>query len=164
MPLQITYYRKQPKGNLSVSGILMQVVGTDMINEPFNQSVIFTREFDLVVTSDTWNVVIQFDLNSYEEAITTLHEEMIEIQNATSQSTQLEEVRRVGKVLDSLENKLSDIKQFLPKTERRRGLVNMAGDLLKILFGTATVSDLNVLHSTVDTLSKNQETVSHAVN
>jgi len=40
----------------------------------------------------------------------------------------------------------------------------MAGDLLKILFGTATVSDLNVLHSTVDTLSKNQETVSHAVN
>ena len=142
----------------------MQVVGTDMINEPFNQSVIFTREFDLVMTSDTWNVVIQFDLNSYEEAITTLHEEMSEIQNATAQSTQLEEVRRVGKVLDSLENKLSDIKQYLPKPERRRGLVNMAGGLLKILFGTATVSDLNVLHSTVDTLSKNQETVSHAVN
>ena len=84
----------------------------ERVNEPLNQSVIFTREFDLVVTSDTWNVVIQFDLNSYEESITTLHEDMSEIQNATSQSTQLEEVRRVGKVLDSLENKLSYIKQF----------------------------------------------------
>jgi len=40
----------------------------------------------------------------------------------------------------------------------------MAGGLLKILFGTATLSDLNVLHSTLDTLSKDQETVSHAVN
>jgi len=106
MPLQVTYYLKQPDGNFSVSGILMQVFGTDMNNKPFNQSVIFAREFDLVAGSGTWNVLIPFDLNSYEEAITTLHEEMSEIQNATSQSTQLEEVRRVGKVLDSLENKL----------------------------------------------------------
>jgi len=106
MALQVTYYLNQPNGNLPLSGILMQVVGTDMNNKPYNQPVIFAREFVLVATSGTWNVVIPFDLNSYEEAITTLHEEMSEIQNATSQSNQLEEVRRVGKVLDSLENKL----------------------------------------------------------
>jgi hypothetical protein len=55
--------------------------------------------------------------------------------------------------LDSLESKLGNLKRFLPKADRRRGLINAAGSLLQVLFGTATEADMNNLHATVDMLN-----------
>jgi hypothetical protein len=77
---------------------------------------------------------------------------------------QIEELHRVKRVIDSLDDKLTNLKQFLPKPERKRGLINMGSSLLKVLFGTATVADLAGLHATVDKLSQNQETAVHALN
>ena len=140
------------------------MVEASIVNQPVNQSVIFTRECDLILTSDSWTVVIQLDLNPYEEAITILHKEVGEIQNVTTQSMHFDEVQRIQTVLDSLEKKLFNVKQFLPKPDRKRGLINFGGSVLKFLFGAATVSDLGELHSTIDTLSSNQQVISHAVN
>jgi hypothetical protein len=63
-----------------------------------------------------------------------------------------------------LDDKLTNLKQFLPKPERKRGLINMGGSLLKVLFGMATVADLAGLHTTADKLSQTKETVVHALN
>ena len=49
-----------------------------MINQPLNQTVIFLKECDLVLTSDTWDVLVKFDLSPYEEAIAILHDELRE--------------------------------------------------------------------------------------
>ena len=54
-----------------------------MINQPINQTVIFLKECDLVLTSDTWDVLVKFDLSPYEEAIAILHDELKGINNVT---------------------------------------------------------------------------------
>ena len=135
-----------------------------MVNVPLNQSVIFLKQGDLVLTSDTWTVLIQYDLNPYDEALAVLHEELNEIHNVTRPSLQFEEVQRIQLVLQSLENQLISLKQFLPRPGRKRGLLDLGGNLLQLLFGTATVADLNGLHAAVNTLSKDQERIIHSVN
>ena len=57
-----------------------------------------------------------------------------------------------------------NVKLFLPKPERKRGLFNLGGNFLQVLFGTAIVADLHGLHTAIDTMSKNQEAIVHSVN
>jgi hypothetical protein len=59
---------------------------------------------------------------------------------------------------------MTNLKRYLPKAEKKRGLLNVGGSFLKVLFGTATVTDLADLHSSVDSLSHKQGDVIHAVN
>jgi hypothetical protein len=115
------------------------------------------------MTSSYWKVIVNFNLTTYEDAIAVLRSELAEVEDA-GLTLQIEELHRLQKVIDSLDDKLTNVKQFLPKPERKRGLINMGGSLLKVLFGTATVADLAGLHTTVDKLSQNQEAVVHAVN
>jgi hypothetical protein len=58
--------------------------------------------------------------------------------------------------LSSLENKLAGIKEFLHKTDKRRGLINAGGSTLKKLFRVATVVDLGDLHSTIDMIVRGE--------
>ena len=59
---------------------------------------------------------------------------------------------------------MANLKRYLPKADRKRGLLNTGGSFLKVLFGTATVRDLADFHSTVDSLSQKQGDVVHALN
>ena len=101
---------------LLVAGILTPGSRAEVINQPLNQTVIFLKECDLVLTSDTWDVQLKFDLSPYEEAIAILHDELKGINNVTRHPLQFEEVQRVQSVLESLENKLMNVKQFFTKT------------------------------------------------
>jgi len=85
------------------------MIGAAEINTPLNQSVVFVRESDIILTSDTWNVLVKFDLGPYEEAIATLHEEVNSICNVTHRSWQFEEVQ-CARVLEFLENKLNSLR------------------------------------------------------
>jgi len=43
---------------------------------------------------------------------------------------------------------------MLPKLDSRRGILNFGGTILQTLFGIATVSDLHILHETIEKKSK----------
>jgi tetrahydromethanopterin S-methyltransferase subunit B len=53
---------------------------------------------------------------------------------------------------------------MLPRLDRRRGLVNVAGSIFKTLFGVATVIDLDKLHDAVNKLHDTQSDLVHSVN
>jgi hypothetical protein len=135
-----------------------------VINKPLNQSVIFVNECDVALTSDSWKVVVHFNHTPYDQAIATLHEDLKGIYDITCHSWQFDEVQRVQSGLDSLEGKLFNLKQFLPKPGEKRGWINLGGSLFQVLFGTATTADLEGLNSTINSLSKNQELIPHSLN
>jgi uncharacterized protein YoxC len=60
-------------------------------------------------------------------------------------------------------DKVTTLKRFLPPSNRKRGLLDLGGGVLKVLFGTATVQDINSLHHTLDELHKKQEEVPNSV-
>ena len=74
------------------------------------------------------------------------------------------ELRHLETILASLENKLRDLKEFLPKRDRRRGLINAGGSILKVLFGTATGMNLSELHNAIDVMQRKEDTIVHSLN
>jgi hypothetical protein len=50
----------------------------------------------------------------------------------------------VETALTAAENKLADLKEYLPKADKRRGFLDIGGTFLKTLFGIATVTDLMI--------------------
>jgi len=65
--------------------------------------------------------------------------------------------------LKFLESKLYDFHQILPRLDRRRGLVNFGGSILKTLFGTATTADVQQLHDTLNYLQLQNSDITHSL-
>jgi hypothetical protein len=66
--------------------------------------------------------------------------------------------------VDLLGNLIDSFTQMLPRVDRRRGLVNVAGSKFKTLFGVATVIDLGKLHDAVNKPHDTQSDLVHSVN
>jgi len=62
-----------------------------------------------------------------------------------------------------LESKLHDFHQILPRLDRRRGLVNFGGSILKTLFGTATIADVQQLHDALNDLQLQNSDITHSL-
>jgi hypothetical protein len=74
--------------------------------------------------------------------------------------TPIAKLKQVKLLLHTLDARLKDFHQVLPKLNPRIGLVNLGGYVLKFLFGTATMSDAHLLHDVVSDLQlKNLEIV-----
>ena len=74
------------------------------------------------------------------------------------------ELNQITTLLNTLEERLHNFQQFLPKLDCRRGLLNLRGTLLKTLFGTATVADIHLLHETLDGLKSTTNDNVHSLN
>ena len=123
------------------TGLLICVCGAEIINTPINNSVIFIKKADIVLTNDNWKVVVHFKLTPFERAIEILLADMEDVEVVTHRTSLIDEVLQAQTAVNSLESKLINLKRFLPKPERRRGLLNVGGSILKLIFGTATVAD-----------------------
>jgi hypothetical protein len=106
----------------------------------------------VVLTNDVWKVANHVDLAPYEKSLKMVNNDLHEISAITRNTTQVEEIQRIVVVVRSLEFKLQNVKECLPRADRRRGLINVAGSALKYLFGTATDTDLHGLQTTIDEL------------
>ena len=126
----------------------------------------FVKHKDVVLTSDYWRIVVNFDLSAsaYEDATTILREDLFRVKEIAKRSTQIGELRQLETILASMENKLRDLRDFLPKVDRRRGLINAGGSILNVLFGTATVMDLAELHDVIDVMQRKEDTIVHSLN
>jgi len=74
------------------------------------------------------------------------------------------ELRLVETALTSLESKLAGLKEFLPKVDNRRGLMDEGGSVLKALLGFATVIYVNDLHATIEVMKKKEDIIVHSLN
>jgi len=66
--------------------------------------------------------------------------------------------------LQTMDSKLHDFNKFLPWLDRRRGLLNFGGTIFKILFGTATISDMHELHNVFDDLQTRNSDIIRSMN
>ena len=68
--------------------------------------------------------------------------------------------KHVDLLLATLDARLNDFQQVLPRLDPRRGLLDLGGLILKQMFGTATVSDL---HEVLDELRQKNSDIVHSV-
>ena len=108
--------------------------------------------------------MLNFQITPYEKAIEIVKADLAAVTGFAHPTPLIDEVHQVQTLVNTLENTLTNLKRYLPGADRKRGLLNVGGSFLKVLFGTATVTDLADFHSTVDALSQKQGEVVHALN
>ena len=118
---------------------------------------------NVIVTSDAWRIAMELDTQVYEDAIAAVRNDLASVNKQTKEFTPVAELKQVGNLLNTLELRLSNFQQLLPRLDRRRGLLNLGGTVLKTLFGTATLSDLNQLHGTMDELKSKESDNVHSL-
>jgi hypothetical protein len=77
----------------------------------------------------------------------------------------------VNDVIWEIEEEVRDLERLLPeqamsdngKLQRRRGILDLGGHILKFLFGMATTSEVQELHSIVSKLDSKKDDMIHAV-
>jgi hypothetical protein len=73
------------------------------------------------------------------------------------------ELKLIEVSVNTLEARLAEFQQLLPKSDKRRGLMNLGGSISKSLLGTATVADLHKLHINLEELKSKQADIYHSL-
>ena len=66
-------------------------------------------------------------------------------------------------MLHTLESNLNYFHQILPRLDARRGLVNLAGHVMKTLFGTGMDSDIHLLHDVINDFQRKNADITHSL-
>ena len=77
--------------------------------------------------------------------------------------TTLSELKQIQDLLNTLESRVGNLNQELPRMDSRRGLLDLSGNVLKSLFGVATIADLHQLHLTLDELKLKDADIVHSL-
>ena len=99
----------------------------------------FLEDRNVIITNDAWRVAIELETQVYEDAIATVRNDLASVYKQGKQFTPVAELKQVGNLLNTLESRLANFQQLLPRLDRRRGLLNLGRTVLKTLFGTATL-------------------------
>ena len=122
--------------------------------------MVLLKESDIFLTSDTWRIALDFNLSTYYEIISTVKADIFSVEQQKLEFTSVSEFRQIETQLQILECKLNYFYQFLPRLDRPRSILGVGGTILRTLFGTENLADLNKLHNTLDELEdKNSDLV-----
>jgi len=124
--------------------------------------VIFLKENDVIVTNDMWHVALDIGTNTYEGIISTV-KDLLLVENQKKEFTPISKLKQIDSLLNTLQQKLCDFYQILPKLDSRRGLIDFGGTILRTLFGTATLTELHSLHETLDELKSTDSDIAHSL-
>ena len=143
--------------------MLLSAVITGQNVQTLNQSVLFVKEIDILFTSDTWRVVTEIDLSAYHDTISVIKSDLMTIEQQKQDFTPIAELKQIDSLLKTLDSRLNDFQQVLPRVDPRRGLLDVGGSVLKHIFGTATVTDVRSIHEIVDELRQRNSDIAHSV-
>jgi len=90
-----------------------------------NNSVMFLKQEDIILTDDAWHVTAELEVNSYEEAVLTIRNDLRVIYESKREFTSIAELRQIEVLLDTLETRIQNFRHLLPKPDNRRGLMNI---------------------------------------
>jgi len=71
--------------------------------------------------------------------------------------------KQIDSLLKTLDSRLNDFQQVLPRLDPRHSLLDVGGLVLKQIFGTATVSDVHMIHEVLDELQQRNSDIAHSV-
>jgi len=89
---------------------------------------------------------MEIDLSACHDTISVIKSDLMTIEQQKQGFTPMAELKRIDSLLKTLDSRLNDFQQVLPRVDPRRGLLDVGGLVLKQIFGTATVADIHSIH------------------
>jgi len=106
---------------------------------------------------------LRIDLSTYHDFISTVKSDLLLIEQRKQAFTPVSELKQIELLLYTLDSRINELHQVLPRLETRRGLLNIGGKILKTLFGTSIDSDLHLLHDVVNELHQRNIDIVHSL-
>jgi hypothetical protein len=116
-----------------------------------DKGLVFLQEQEFLVTGNYWNLVVNFDIQWYQTALQYIDQVFSHLErsqkdrNQTDKFVNWEEVNQARVAVDQVKQELSTLSKLLPISDengltprRKRGLLNVGGEVLKFLFGKVT--------------------------
>jgi len=72
---------------LVVTGCLLSSVAAKTFVQPLNRSVIFLKERDVVLSNDVWCIVINIEMEPYEEALSIIRGDLLTVEERRPEFT-----------------------------------------------------------------------------
>ena len=73
--------------------MLLCTIDVEVTNTPINHSMVYVKHKDVVLTSDYWRIVVNFDLSAYEDATIILREDLFRVKEIAKRSSQIGKLR-----------------------------------------------------------------------
>jgi transcriptional regulator with PAS, ATPase and Fis domain len=134
----------------------MDISRKEIVITRIEHNTIFTKQKEVILTSDEWKIAINLDLDTYEDIISRLRFELKHICKAKTKFALINEQQQLEILLNKLENAVKSFREILPRVDARPSILNAAGSVFKFVFGTATMADVSKLHNTVQDLHQNR--------
>jgi len=132
-------------------------------NTEIHQNTIFIKQSDIILTNDTWTVIVNLDFSTYEQTIAKLRDGLFYIQKFKTPLTPVHELNHMEYVLQKLEEEINAFREMLPRVDKRRAVLSAVGSMLKCFFGTATLLDVEELHKTIGKMHRTERDIIHSV-
>lgn len=131
--------------------------------------VLFLPQGEMLVTGDYWRVVIEINVTKIQMNISQLQESVRDARIAlagavatapklTLLSTVVEESEEI---IEDMERTCRVIEEMLPHSRPRRGLLNIGGKAIKVLFGNPDAEDLEAIHGELEKLNSQASEATH---
>ena len=78
-----------------VTGFLLSMVVAEPFVQPLNNTVVFFKETETVFTSDTRRIVVNIDLSTYHEFISTIRADLFTVEQQRKEFTPISELNQI---------------------------------------------------------------------
>jgi hypothetical protein len=97
----------------------MGIAGKEISITRIENNTIFIKQKEVILTSDEWKIVINLDLDTYEEIIARLRLELNHIYKAKTKFAPINELLQVENLLKKLEDAVKSFREILPRVEAK---------------------------------------------
>ena len=104
-----------------VTGILLSTIVAAQIVQPLDNAVLFLKETEVTLLDDEWRILLRIDLSMYHDIISTVKSDLLLIEQQKQAFTPLSELKQIELLLYTLDTRLNEFHQVLPRLDTRRG-------------------------------------------
>jgi len=112
---------------LYVAGILLSAIVTAQIVQPLDHAVLFLKGTEVTLSDDEWRILLRIDLTMYHDIISTVKSDLLLVEQRKQAFTPVAELKQIELLLNTLDFRLNEFHQVLPRLDTCRGLVNIGG-------------------------------------
>ena len=78
-----------------VAGFMLSKVVAEPYIQPLNSSVVFVKETEVVFTCGIWRVVLNIDLSTYHEVLSTVRADLFSVEQLKKEFTPISELKQI---------------------------------------------------------------------
>lgn len=151
-----------------------------MNNSVLNKGVIFVNQGNFLLTTSHWTLVVDIPFDEFDSQLSQLKEHLQNLRQLikAAQRKDVEntallgslwnytaiEAKNLDRMLKEQDVEYRDLKSLVTldiDSRKKRALIDLGGDLLKFLFGTATSKEVEDLNARIARIKTNQEKIVH---